>query len=215
MNERAAGEPGSDLEAMHSLAAETTVLAPIAVVVLGILVARGETTFLDHGTGPHLAARAGRGGHRRAAAPLRGRRAAPAARDRRPDPVRHPGAAAARRGARARRARQRPAVGRASASSGWRWCCSASTRCTRRTARASSADGSPARPAPRRPSPAPRPPAVGQLVGQQRVELVQRRLLLGEQLAQVRHPLTGLEDLDSPLSSGAASARGTGWPGSR
>ena len=36
---------------MHSLAAETTVLAPIAVVVLGILVARGETTFLDHGTG--------------------------------------------------------------------------------------------------------------------------------------------------------------------
>ena len=42
---------GASLEAMHSLAAETTVLAPIAVVVLGILVARGETTFLDHGTG--------------------------------------------------------------------------------------------------------------------------------------------------------------------
>ncbi len=42
---------GASLDAMHSLAAETTVLAPIAVVVLGILVARGETTFLDHGTG--------------------------------------------------------------------------------------------------------------------------------------------------------------------
>ena len=42
---------GASLEAMHSLAAETTVLAPVAIVVLGILVARGETTFLDHGTG--------------------------------------------------------------------------------------------------------------------------------------------------------------------
>ena len=42
---------GASLEAMHSLTAETTVLAPVAVVVLGILVARGETTFLDHGTG--------------------------------------------------------------------------------------------------------------------------------------------------------------------
>jgi chloramphenicol-sensitive protein RarD len=42
---------GASLEAMHSLAAETTVLAPVAVVVLGILVAHGETTFLDHGTG--------------------------------------------------------------------------------------------------------------------------------------------------------------------
>ncbi len=42
---------GASLEAMHSLAAETTVLAPVAVVVLGILVARGETTFLDAGTG--------------------------------------------------------------------------------------------------------------------------------------------------------------------
>jgi chloramphenicol-sensitive protein RarD len=42
---------GASLEAMHSLTAETTVLAPVAVVVLGVLVARGETTFLDAGTG--------------------------------------------------------------------------------------------------------------------------------------------------------------------
>ena len=120
---------GASLEAMHSLAAETTVLAPIAVVVLVILVARGETTFLDHGTGhTSLLVLAGRG-HRRAAAPLRRRRAPPAAGDRRPDPVRHAGAPAARRGARARRARRAPGCGSASASSGWRWCCSASTRC--------------------------------------------------------------------------------------
>ena len=42
---------GASLDAMHSLAAETTVLAPVAVVVLSILVARGETTFLDSGSG--------------------------------------------------------------------------------------------------------------------------------------------------------------------
>jgi chloramphenicol-sensitive protein RarD len=41
---------GASLDAMHSLAAETTVLAPVAVVVLAVLVARGETTFLEHGT---------------------------------------------------------------------------------------------------------------------------------------------------------------------
>ena len=36
---------GASLEAMHSLAAETAVLVPVAVVLLGFLVVRGETTF--------------------------------------------------------------------------------------------------------------------------------------------------------------------------
>ncbi|HET6967216.1 MAG TPA: EamA family transporter RarD [Ornithinibacter sp.] len=40
---------GASLDAMHSLAAETAVLAPVAVVVLVVLGATGATTFLGHG----------------------------------------------------------------------------------------------------------------------------------------------------------------------
>jgi chloramphenicol-sensitive protein RarD len=40
---------GATLAALHSLAAETTVLAPVAVVVLLVLGARGATTFTGHG----------------------------------------------------------------------------------------------------------------------------------------------------------------------
>ena len=40
---------GASLDAMHSLAAETTVLAPIAVVLLAVLTARGDTTFSTDG----------------------------------------------------------------------------------------------------------------------------------------------------------------------
>ena len=40
---------GGSLEAMHSLAAETAVLAPIAVVMLVVLTSRGETTFTTDG----------------------------------------------------------------------------------------------------------------------------------------------------------------------
>lgn len=36
---------GASLDAMHSLAAETAVLFPVAIVLLGFLVVRGETTF--------------------------------------------------------------------------------------------------------------------------------------------------------------------------
>lgn len=36
---------GASLDAMHSLAAETAVLFPVAVVLLGFLVVRGDTTF--------------------------------------------------------------------------------------------------------------------------------------------------------------------------
>ena len=43
---------GASLKAMHSLAAETTVLAPVAVVVLLVLSAQGATTFTGHGV-PH------------------------------------------------------------------------------------------------------------------------------------------------------------------
>ncbi|WP_377640464.1 EamA family transporter RarD [Oryzobacter terrae] len=42
---------GASLEAMHSLAAETALLAPVAVVVLLVLAARDETTFTGHGAG--------------------------------------------------------------------------------------------------------------------------------------------------------------------
>lgn len=42
---------GASLEAMHSLAAETAVLAPVAVVVLLVIGARGATTFTGHGGG--------------------------------------------------------------------------------------------------------------------------------------------------------------------
>ncbi|MGZ5400361.1 MAG: EamA family transporter [Nocardioides sp.] len=132
---------------MHSLAAETAVLSPIAVLVLGILVARGETTFLDHGTGhtslPVLAGVV-------TAVPL---------------PL---FAAAARRlplvtvgliqfvtpvlqllvGVLVLGERVSGRQWVASASSGLRWCCSASTRCAPRTYRAPSGVGSPtARPA--------------------------------------------------------------------
>ena len=121
---------GASLEAMHSLAAETTVLAPIAVVVLVILVARGETTFLDHGTGhTSLLVLAGVV----TAVPLL------------------LFAAAARRlplvtvgliqfvtpvlqllvGVLVLGEHVSARLWWASASSGWRWCCSASTRCTR------------------------------------------------------------------------------------
>jgi chloramphenicol-sensitive protein RarD len=40
---------GATLEAMHSLAAETAVLAPIAVVMLAVLTSRGDTTFTTDG----------------------------------------------------------------------------------------------------------------------------------------------------------------------
>ncbi len=40
---------GASLAAMHSLAAETALLAPVAVVVLAVLGVRGETTFTGHG----------------------------------------------------------------------------------------------------------------------------------------------------------------------
>jgi chloramphenicol-sensitive protein RarD len=40
---------GASLEAMHSLAAETAVLAPIALVMLSVLTARGDTTFTTDG----------------------------------------------------------------------------------------------------------------------------------------------------------------------
>jgi len=40
---------GASLQAMHSLAAETTVLAPVAVVILLVLSAQGATTFAGHG----------------------------------------------------------------------------------------------------------------------------------------------------------------------
>jgi chloramphenicol-sensitive protein RarD len=40
---------GASLDAMHSLAAETAVLAPVAVVVLVVLAAQGATTFAGHG----------------------------------------------------------------------------------------------------------------------------------------------------------------------
>jgi chloramphenicol-sensitive protein RarD len=40
---------GPSLDAMHSLAAETAVLAPVAVVVLGVLAVQGATTFSGHG----------------------------------------------------------------------------------------------------------------------------------------------------------------------
>ncbi len=40
---------GATLQAMHSLAAETTVLAPIAVVILLVVSSRGETTLVGHG----------------------------------------------------------------------------------------------------------------------------------------------------------------------
>ena len=40
---------GASLEAMHSLTAETAVLAPIAVVMLAVLTSRGDTTFTTDG----------------------------------------------------------------------------------------------------------------------------------------------------------------------
>lgn len=40
---------GASLEAMHSLTAETAVLAPIAVVMLAVLTTRGDTTFTTDG----------------------------------------------------------------------------------------------------------------------------------------------------------------------
>ena len=40
---------GPSLEAMHSLAAETAVLAPVAVIVLGVLSVQGATTFVGYG----------------------------------------------------------------------------------------------------------------------------------------------------------------------
>jgi chloramphenicol-sensitive protein RarD len=42
---------GASLAAMHSLAAETALLAPVAVTVLVVLAARGDTTFTGHGAG--------------------------------------------------------------------------------------------------------------------------------------------------------------------
>jgi chloramphenicol-sensitive protein RarD len=40
---------GASLQALHSLTAETALLAPVAVAVLLVLGARGETTFTGHG----------------------------------------------------------------------------------------------------------------------------------------------------------------------
>jgi chloramphenicol-sensitive protein RarD len=42
---------GASLEAMHSLAAETFVLAPVAAAVLVVLSVQGTTTFTTHGAG--------------------------------------------------------------------------------------------------------------------------------------------------------------------
>lgn len=42
---------GATLDAMHSLAAETAVLAPVAAVMLTVLTARGDTTFTTAGSG--------------------------------------------------------------------------------------------------------------------------------------------------------------------
>ena len=42
---------GASLDAMHSLAAETAVLAPVALVIVAVLTAQGATTFLGFGTG--------------------------------------------------------------------------------------------------------------------------------------------------------------------
>jgi chloramphenicol-sensitive protein RarD len=41
---------GASLQAMHSLTAETLVLAPIALVLLGFLTTRGDTTFTTEGS---------------------------------------------------------------------------------------------------------------------------------------------------------------------
>jgi len=43
---------GASLDAMHSLAAETAVLAPVAVVLVVVLAVTGGTTFVGHGV-PH------------------------------------------------------------------------------------------------------------------------------------------------------------------
>jgi chloramphenicol-sensitive protein RarD len=42
---------GASLQALHSLTAETLVLAPLAVLTLVVLTARGTTTFTGHGAG--------------------------------------------------------------------------------------------------------------------------------------------------------------------
>ncbi|MEO7070344.1 MAG: EamA family transporter RarD [Nostocoides sp.] len=42
---------GASLEAMQSLTAETVVLAPVALVILGVLASRHDTTFVGHGAG--------------------------------------------------------------------------------------------------------------------------------------------------------------------
>ena len=42
---------GASMQAMHSLAAETALLAPVAVVVLVVLGLQGATTFTGHGAG--------------------------------------------------------------------------------------------------------------------------------------------------------------------
>ncbi len=45
---------GASLDAMHSLAAETAVLSPVALVLIAVMTARGATTFTTEGAG-HLA----------------------------------------------------------------------------------------------------------------------------------------------------------------
>ena len=42
---------GRSLDALHSLVAETAVMAPVAVGILAVLVSTGATTFLGHGAG--------------------------------------------------------------------------------------------------------------------------------------------------------------------
>ena len=80
---------GASLDAMHSLAAETAVLAPVALVIVAVLVRAGRDDLPRLRHRAHDAARAVGARHRGAAAALRGGRAAHPPRHRRADPVRH------------------------------------------------------------------------------------------------------------------------------
>ena len=64
----------ANVGALESLAVETTVVAPLAVVYLGWLVATGASTFGTEGSGARAAARLDRHRHRRPADLLRRRR---------------------------------------------------------------------------------------------------------------------------------------------
>ena len=80
---------GASLDALHSLTAETAVLAPVAVGVLVWLEVTGATTFAQHAPLHPLLLAAVRRRHRRPAAAVRRRRAPGAAGDDRAAAVRH------------------------------------------------------------------------------------------------------------------------------